>query len=40
MKNHAKNETGRLISDLFFFFQKALYEVKASGRYFSFSTFW
>ena len=30
-KNHAKNEVlGRLIPDLFLFFKKALYEVKAS----------
>ena len=32
-KNHAENEAGRLLPDLFFFFffKKALYEVKASG---------
>ena len=27
----AKNEAGRLVPDLFLFFRKALYEVKASG---------
>ena len=30
-KNHAEKETGRLGPDLFLFFEKALYEVKASG---------
>ena len=30
-KNHAENEAGRLVPDLFLFFKKALYEVKASG---------
>ena len=29
-KKHAENETERLIPDLFFFFKKALDEVKAS----------
>ena len=27
----SENETGRLIPELFFFFKKALYEVKTSG---------
>ena len=31
LENQAQNETGRLVSDLFSFFKKALYEVKASG---------
>ena len=30
-KNHAKNETGTLVPDLFLFLKKALYEAKASG---------
>ena len=30
-KNHAEKERGRLGPDLFLFFEKALYEVKASG---------
>ena len=30
-KNHAENEVGRLIPDLFLFFKKDLYEVKTSG---------
>ena len=30
-KNHAENQTERLVPDLFLFFEKALYEVKASG---------
>ena len=29
-KNHAENEAGRLVPDLFLFFKKALYEVKAN----------
>ena len=29
--NHAGNEVGRLVSDLFLFFKKALHKVKASG---------
>ena len=28
-KNHAENETGRVVPDLFLFFGKALFEVKA-----------
>ena len=30
-KSHIENETERLIPDLFLFFKKALYKVKASG---------
>ena len=30
-KKYAENETGRLVPDLFLFFIKALYEVKANG---------
>ena len=29
-KNHAQNEAVRLVPDLFLFFKKALYQVKAS----------
>ena len=29
-KNHPENETGKLASELFLFFKKALYKVKAS----------
>ena len=29
--NHAKNETGRLVPDVYLYFEKTLYEVKASG---------
>ena len=37
--NHAENEAGRLVPDLFLFFKKALYEVKASSLQLSFNTF-
>ena len=30
-RNHAENTAGRLVSDYFLFFKKALYEVKESG---------
>ena len=38
-KNHAENKSGRLVPDLFLFFQKALFEVKASGLQLSFKIF-
>ena len=38
-KNYAENETGRLVPDLFLFFKKAKYEVKASGLQLSFNIF-
>ena len=38
-KNHAENEAGRLVSNLFFFFKKALYEVKAGSLQLSFNIF-
>ena len=38
-KCHAENEAGRLVSDLFLFFEKALYEVKASCLQLSFNIF-
>ena len=31
LKKHAENEIGRLVPDLFLFFKKALYKVKASS---------
>ena len=31
LNNHAENEAGRVAPDLFFFFKKALHEVKESG---------
>ena len=38
-KNHAENEAGRLVPDLFSFLEKALYDVKANGLELSFSIF-
>ena len=38
-KNHAEKETGRLVPDLFLFFKKVLYEVKATGLQLSFNHF-
>ena len=38
-KNHVENEARRLVPDLFLFFKKALYEVKASGLQLSFNRF-
>ena len=39
LKNHAENEAGRLVPDLFTFSEKALYEIKANGRELSFNIF-
>ena len=39
LKNHAENEAGRLVPDLFLFFKKALYEVKARDLQLSFNHF-
>ena len=36
-KNPAENETGRLAPDLFLFFEKALYGVKANGLQLTFN---
>ena len=33
IKNHADNEAGRPVSDLFWFFNKVLYKTKASGQH-------
>ena len=38
-KNHAENEAGRLVPDLFLFFKKALFEVNASDLQLSFNQF-
>ena len=40
LKNHAENEVGRLVLDIFLFFKKALYEVKASSLQLSVNIFW
>ena len=39
LKNHARNEAGRLVSDLFSLFKKALNEGKASSLQLSFNIF-
>ena len=38
-ENYGKNEEGTLVPDLFLFFEKAVYEVKASGLQLSFDVF-
>ena len=38
-KNHAKNELGELVPDLFLFSKKALCEVKANGLQLTFNIF-
>ena len=38
-KNHAENEAGRLVSDLFKFFKETLCQVKAGGLQVSFNIF-
>ena len=38
-KNQEKNEACRLVPDLFLFFRKALYEVKANGMQLSFNIY-
>ena len=38
-KNHAENEAGRLVPDLFLFFKKTLHEVKANGLQLSLNDF-
>ena len=35
--NHAENDVGRLVLDLFLFFRKVLCKIKASGQHFSFN---
>ena len=39
-ENHAENESGRLVPDLFLFFKKALCNVKARGQLRNFNIFW
>ena len=39
IRNLAENVAGRLVPDLFLFFRKALYEVKAIGLQLSFNIF-
>ena len=39
LKNHAENKADRLVPDLFLFFKKAYYEVKASGLQLSLTIF-
>ena len=38
-KNHKENEAGTPVTDLFLFFKKALYKVKASGLQIGFTIF-
>ena len=38
-KNHARNWAGRLVSDVFLFFEKALYEIKVRGQLLHFIIF-
>ena len=38
-QNHAENEGGSLVPDLFSFFEKALYEVKANSQELGFNIF-
>ena len=39
LKNYAENEAGKLVSDRFLSFKKALYQVKASGLQLDFTIF-
>ena len=39
LHNHAENEAGRLVPDLFLFFKKALYKVTARGLKLGFTIF-
>ena len=39
LQSHAENEVGRLVSDLYLFFGKALYKVKASSLQLSYNIF-
>ena len=36
-KNYAENEAGKLVVDIFLFFKKKLYDIKASGHRHSFN---
>ena len=39
LENHAENEAGGLVPDLFLFFNKALNDIKANGLQLSFNQF-
>ena len=39
LKNYMENEAGRLVPDLFLFYEKSLYDVKASGLQLSVNIF-
>ena len=39
LKNHAENDAGRLVPDLFLLFKKVLYEIKVSDLLLSFNIF-
>ena len=39
LKNNAENDAGRLVSELFLFLKKVLYEVKVSGLQLSFNIY-
>ena len=39
-KNHAENEAGKIILDLFLFFKKPLYKVRASDQHLSLNIVW
>ena len=39
LKNHLENEAGRLLPDLFLFFKKTLYKIKANDQHLSFDEF-
>ena len=39
-KKHAENEAGKLVPDLFLFFEKVLYKVKTSDQHLKFNIFW
>ena len=40
LKNYLENGAERLVPDLFYFFKKALYNVKPSSLQFGFNIFW
>ena len=39
LQNYTENGAGGLVSDLFLFFKKALYQIKASGLQLTFNIF-
>ena len=39
LKNHLENEAGRLLPDLFLFFRKTLYKIKANDQDLNFNEF-